>query len=52
MDVSDLSLIDNDAFNFASGYIPTDINGDDVTDLSDGLITENNAVNFITKISP
>jgi len=52
VDVSDLSLIDNDAFNFASGYIPSDVNGDDVTDLSDGLITENNAVNFVTKISP
>lgn len=52
VDVSDLSLIDNDVFNFVNGYIATDINGDEVTDLSDGLITENNAVNFVSKISP
>ncbi|MBS1518734.1 MAG: endonuclease [Bacteroidetes bacterium] len=52
IDLTDLSLIDNDAFNFISGYTVTDINGDDIVDLTDASITDNNAYNFIGKITP
>ncbi len=52
VDLSDGSLIDNDAFNFASGYLNTDLTGDDVVDLSDASIAENNAFNFVSAITP
>ncbi len=52
VDLSDLSLIDNDVFNFASGYVITDINGDNVTDLADYSLADNNAANFVVKILP
>lgn len=40
---SDLSLIDNDAFNSVSGYVVTDVNGDDFVDASDLSLVDNNA---------
>ncbi|MBS1516731.1 MAG: YHYH protein [Bacteroidetes bacterium] len=52
VDVSDLSLIDNDADNFASGYVRTDVTGDLFTDLDDLSVTDNNALNFISVIRP
>jgi len=52
VDISDLSQIDNDAYNFTSGYVSTDINGDDIVDLTDAAATDNNANNFISKITP
>ena len=52
IDAFDLSGIDNDASEFASGYLNTDLNGDFVVDASDALIAENNASNFISKITP
>ncbi len=47
-----MALIENDAFNFASGYIATDINGDGVTDATDQAIEDNNAANFVGKVVP
>ena len=52
VDATDLSLIDNDASNFLSGYLVTDLNGDRFTDGSDYLIADNNAYNFISAIRP
>lgn len=52
VDASDLSLIDNDATNFVSGYVPTDINGDSFVDGTDFAITDNNAANFAGVIRP
>ncbi|MBS1518078.1 MAG: glycoside hydrolase family 9 protein [Bacteroidetes bacterium] len=52
IDVSDGSIIDNDIFNFSTGYISSDVNGDRLADIADGLISENNAVNFVTVIKP
>ncbi|MDQ3021050.1 MAG: plastocyanin/azurin family copper-binding protein [Bacteroidota bacterium] len=52
VDLSDLSLIDNDAFNFVAGYIKTDLNGDNFIDLNDLSIADNNASNFVSKITP
>jgi len=47
VDATDLGLIDNDAFNFVTGYVNTDLTGDDVTDASDAAIADNNAFNFV-----
>ncbi len=52
IDATDLSLIDNDAYNFNSGYIPTDLNGDDFADATDYSIADNNAYNFVSVITP
>lgn len=49
---SDQSAIDNDAFNFVSGYVNTDLTGDNYVDASDAVIAENNAANFIGRIIP
>jgi hypothetical protein len=52
VDAADLSMIDNDAFNFASGYVQTDITGDNSVDASDASVGDNNAFNFIGRIRP
>ncbi len=52
VDLSDLTLIDNDIAMFASGYLYTDMNGDQIIDLFDYSITDNNAFNTVTKITP
>ncbi len=35
IDALDISLTDNDVFNFVSGYVNTDVNGDNVVDAAD-----------------
>ena len=42
----------NDAANFASGYLSTDLNGDDATDATDAAIAGNNAANIVGVITP
>ncbi|MEO6695037.1 MAG: glycoside hydrolase family 9 protein, partial [Ignavibacteria bacterium] len=51
-DATDMALIENDAFNFASGYIMTDVTGDRITDASDLSIVDNNAAGFVGKVTP
>lgn len=52
VDGTDGILIDNDASNFATGYLSTDLNGDEVIDGSDAVIADNNAANFVSAITP
>lgn len=52
VDFSDLTLIDNAAFLFATGYLPEDINGDGFVDFSDLTIVDNNAYIFAGVVSP
>lgn len=52
VDVVDLGLIEDDAFNFVSGYIRTDLNGDNQADAVDLAIADNNAFDFVTKVTP
>ncbi|MBI2416941.1 MAG: hypothetical protein HYV28_03400, partial [Ignavibacteriales bacterium] len=52
VDFSDLTLIDNDSYNFASGYLVTDLNGDLFVDFTDLTICDNNSYNFIGVASP
>lgn len=52
IDGSDLSAIDNDAANFVTGYVATDIDGNYFVDASDASITDNNAAEFIQLIRP
>jgi len=52
VDATDVSLVDNDATNFISGYVATDLNGDYFIDGSDFSIGDNNAFNFVNVIRP
>ncbi|MEO8209157.1 MAG: hypothetical protein ABI840_01240 [bacterium] len=52
IDISDISLIDNDVLNLSTGYNVSDLNGDNITDISDLTIADNNAHNFIGIIIP
>ena len=47
IDLADLIQINNDASDFASGYIVTDLTGDNAVSLEDVLIAYNNSVNFV-----
>jgi hypothetical protein len=42
----------NNASAFVNGYVSSDMNGDNLTDLSDIVITSNNAGAFVSKITP
>ncbi|MEO8666224.1 MAG: dockerin type I domain-containing protein, partial [Ignavibacteria bacterium] len=52
VDGSDAALVDNDVYNFATGYRVTDVNGDLIIDGSDASIVDNNATNFVGVITP
>ncbi len=52
VDLTDLSLVYNDAASFASGYLLTDVNGDLLTDLNDLLEVYENASKFVAVIDP
>lgn len=52
VDGGDGALIDNDAANFAIGYLVTDLNCDTIVDGTDAAYADNNAANFVSKITP
>ena len=52
IDILDQGVIDNDIFNFASGYVVSDLNGDGFVDLVDQAIVDNNIFNFIGSSHP
>jgi hypothetical protein len=50
--VSDMSMVDYQAFNFGFGYLSEDIDGDGFVGVSDMIIIDNNSANFIFAITP
>lgn len=53
IDITDVSLIDNDALHFVSGqFLAADLNGDDIVDITDIQIAENNAMNYVSAKTP
>jgi hypothetical protein len=42
IDATDMSMTENDASNSLSGYVNTDVSGDDFVDAGDVSIVENN----------
>jgi len=52
VDGTDQALIDNDAFNFVTGYVAADITGDEIVDASDAAIADNNSANFVSAVVP
>jgi hypothetical protein len=52
VDLNDLTTIDNDVFNSATGYRTTDLNGDGLVNSNDLSLCNNNVFNFIRVYSP
>lgn len=52
VDLNDVTTVYNDAGLFATGYIITDVTGDNLADLSDLLITYNNNSSFVIVQKP
>ncbi len=52
IDTADFSPIDNDASNFATGYLQTDVTCDGIIDTGDMTIVDNNAGSFISAETP
>ncbi|MBK7160943.1 MAG: hypothetical protein IPH77_20965 [Ignavibacteria bacterium] len=48
----DPSAVDNDAAESLSGYVSTDVNGDDFVDAGDVSIVDNNAALSVSVIAP
>lgn len=52
IDLTDQSLVDNDIFNFVTGFSVQDLNSDGIVDLSDMVFVDNNAAAFVSAITP
>ncbi|MBK8553962.1 MAG: hypothetical protein IPL53_24120 [Ignavibacteria bacterium] len=52
IDLDDVIQINNDANAFATGYIVTDLNGNNVSDLDDLLVAYNNSAAFVAVMKP
>lgn len=52
INLSDLLLTYNSASAFETGYKNTDLNGDNIVDLTDITICSNNSNNFVSKVIP
>jgi hypothetical protein len=52
VDSGDITIIDNNASNYASGYLSADLNGDGIIDSADLTIVDNNAGVYVTSITP
>lgn len=52
VDATDLAEVDNDVYAGVYTYKGTDINGDFFVDVSDLLVVDNNATNFVERIRP
>ena len=52
VDAADLQQIDNDAIAFVTGYVQSDVDGNNFIDATDASITDNNAANFVGIVRP
>ncbi len=52
IDTRDYINVDNDAYNYAGGYLPTDIDGNGVIDTRDYILIDNNNNLYIGSLHP
>ncbi|MBK6964712.1 MAG: hypothetical protein IPH20_12420 [Bacteroidales bacterium] len=52
VDTGDITPVDNDAANYAAGYLVSDVNGDGITDTADMTIVDNNAAGYVGSVTP
>jgi hypothetical protein len=51
-DILDQTTLDNHIFNFASGYLTSDLNGDGTIDIVDQIFLDNNIAGFVGSMHP
>jgi hypothetical protein len=52
IDVTDVSMIENDAFEYVTGFVITDLNGDNFVDVTDIAFADFGSENFVMVIRP
>ncbi len=52
IDTGDITLVDNDAAGYFTGYIPADVNGDGIVDTADMTIVDNNNAEYVIAETP
>lgn len=52
VDVADVVTVENDALNFTTGNVLTDLNGDNFVDVTDVLITDEASAGFVSVLTP
>ena len=52
IDATDLSISNNDASNYLTGYLQSDMNGDRITDASDVIVVGNNVYRYVLSVKP
>jgi hypothetical protein len=52
IDTQDYSGVDNDSYNYVSGYFATDVDGNGTIDTNDYILIDNNNYNYIETILP
>lgn len=52
IDTGDMTLVDNDAAGYFTGYIPSDVNGDGIVDTADMTIVDNNNAEYVAAETP
>jgi hypothetical protein len=52
VDGADMAILDNDLYNYISGYVAADVNGDQFVDGADMAILDNNLYNYIGVVKP
>lgn len=52
VDTGDMVPVDNDSFNYISGYVTSDVNGDGSVDTADMIFVDNNSANYIGTLHP
>lgn len=52
IDTGDMLPVDNDSFNYSSGYLSSDVNGDGLTDTGDMIYVDNNSAIYIGSMHP
>ncbi|MDQ3194516.1 MAG: DUF1929 domain-containing protein, partial [Bacteroidota bacterium] len=52
VNLNDIISVSNSVTNFTTGYVNTDMTGDNIVNLMDLILTKNNSVSFVRKITP
>ncbi len=52
VDLTDIAAVYNGSVNFLTGYVVTDVTGDNVVDLTDITLVYNNSANFVARVIP
>ncbi len=52
IDTRDMIPVDNDSFNYVTGYVNSDVNGDGSADTRDMIYVDNNSAKYIGEVLP